>query len=139
MPLSEHEQRMLDEIESALYAEDPKFVSSVTRHKVRLPNARRRIVVALGFLVGLALLVGGLMVDVEIGGLKILSFVGFLVMFGAAVYGLMGGRTHMSGPDNGSSAKKKSKPGSSSHGQGSLSRRMEDRFNRRFEQDDRDL
>ncbi|RZL78658.1 MAG: DUF3040 domain-containing protein, partial [Rhodococcus sp. (in: high G+C Gram-positive bacteria)] len=27
MPLSEHEQRMLDQIESALYAEDPKFAS----------------------------------------------------------------------------------------------------------------
>ena len=25
MPLSDHEQRMLDQIESALYAEDPKF------------------------------------------------------------------------------------------------------------------
>ena len=29
MPLSDHEQRMLDQIESALYAEDPKFASSV--------------------------------------------------------------------------------------------------------------
>ena len=25
MPLSEHEQRLLDQIEQALYAEDPKF------------------------------------------------------------------------------------------------------------------
>ena len=29
VPLSEHEQRLLDEIEQALYAEDPKFASSV--------------------------------------------------------------------------------------------------------------
>ncbi|AUH68759.1 MULTISPECIES: DUF3040 domain-containing protein [Gordonia] len=136
MPLSEHEQRMLDEIESALYAEDPKFASSVTRHKVRLPNARRRIVVALGFLAGLALLVGGMMVDVEVGGLKILSFVGFLLMFGAAVFGLMAGRGRISGPDGASSSKKSGKAAS---GHGSLSRRMEDRFNRRFERDDRDL
>lgn len=28
-PLLDHEQRMLDQIESALYAEDPKFASSV--------------------------------------------------------------------------------------------------------------
>lgn len=139
MPLSEHEQRMLDEIESALYAEDPKFVSSVTRHKVGLPNARRRLVVALGFLAGLALLVGGLMVDVEIGGLKVLSFVGFLVMFGAAVYGLMGGRGEASGPGSGSaSTKKKNGKASGANGE-SISRRMEDRFNRRFERDDRDL
>ncbi|EGD55852.1 putative transmembrane protein [Gordonia neofelifaecis NRRL B-59395] len=129
---------MLDEIESALYAEDPKFASSVTRHKVRLPNTRRRIVVALGFLAGLALLVGGLMVDVEIGGLKVLSFIGFLLMFGMAVYGLMGGRRSMSGPGAGSSSKK-NKSGSAAGGHGSLSQRMEDRFNRRFEGDDRDL
>ncbi len=31
MPLSEHEQRMLDQIESALYAEDPKFAASANR------------------------------------------------------------------------------------------------------------
>ncbi|MBM7367105.1 DUF3040 domain-containing protein [Gordonia hydrophobica] len=139
MPLSEHEQRMLDEIESALYAEDPKFVSSVTRHKVGLPNARRRLVVALGFLAGLALLVGGLMVDVEIGGLKVLSFVGFLVMFGAAVYGLMGGRSAASGPASGSASTKKKNGKASGASGDSLSRRMEDRFNRRFERDDRDL
>ncbi len=29
MPLSEHEQRMLDQIERALYAEDPKFANTV--------------------------------------------------------------------------------------------------------------
>src|SRR5690606_28865048 len=29
MPLSEHEQRMLDEIERALYQDDPKFATSV--------------------------------------------------------------------------------------------------------------
>ncbi|ALG85152.1 DUF3040 domain-containing protein [Gordonia phthalatica] len=138
MPLSEHEQRMLDEIESALYAEDPKFVSSVTRHKVGLPNARRRLVVALGFLAGLALLVGGLMVDVEIGGLKVLSFIGFLVMFGAAVYGLMGGRGEASGSGAGSASKKKNGKASGASGE-SISRRMEDRFNKRFERDERDL
>ncbi|MGB3696790.1 MAG: DUF3040 domain-containing protein [Gordonia sp. (in: high G+C Gram-positive bacteria)] len=137
MPLSEHEQRMLDEIESALYAEDPKFASSVTRHRVRLPNARRRIVVALGVLAGLALLVGGLMVDLEVGGLKILSFVGFLVMFGAAVYGLVGGRGGAPGPVSGQ-APKKGKSGAAG-GHGSLSQRMEHRFNRRFEGGDRDL
>ena len=29
MPLSEHEQRLLDQIERALIAEDPKFASTV--------------------------------------------------------------------------------------------------------------
>ena len=41
MPLSDHEQRMLDQIESALYAEDPKFASSVRGGGLRAPTARR--------------------------------------------------------------------------------------------------
>jgi hypothetical protein len=134
VPLSEHEQRMLDEIESALYAEDPKFASSVTKQRVGRPTARRRLVAVLGFLVGLALLVGGLMVDVEVGGLRILSFIGFLVMFAAAAFGMFGPRgphlTDVSSTSNGgsSSRAKPSKP--------SLSERMEERFQRRFDQDD---
>ena len=43
MPLSEHEQRMLDQIESALYAEDPKFASSVRGGTLRTPSMRRRL------------------------------------------------------------------------------------------------
>ena len=35
MPLSEHEQRLLDEIEQALYAEDPKFASAVRSARAR--------------------------------------------------------------------------------------------------------
>ncbi|WP_026918921.1 DUF3040 domain-containing protein [Gordonia shandongensis] len=136
MPLSEHEQRMLDEIESALYAEDPKFASSVTRHRVTLPNARRRLIVALGFVIGLALLVGGLMVQVEVGGLRVFSLAGFVVMFGVAVFALLGGHGKSS-PEEGSSAKGKAAKGGAAAGRSSLSQRMEDRFNRRFEQGDR--
>ncbi|GAC78636.1 Protein of unknown function [Gordonia malaquae] len=135
MPLSEHEQRMLDEIESALYAEDPKFASSVTKQRVGRPTARRRLVAVLGFLVGLALLVGGLMVDVEVGGLRILSFIGFLVMFAAAAFGMFGPR----GPNLADASSPASRGGSSSRakpGKPSLSERMEERFQRRFDQDD---
>ena len=134
VPLSEHEQRMLDEIESALYAEDPKFASSVTKQRVGRPTARRRLIALLGFLVGLALLVGGLMVDVTVGGFPILSFVGFLLMFAAAAFGLLGSSgpapTGGSGPRRGDSA--------TGAGKSSFSRRMEERFQRRFDQDDRD-
>ena len=59
MPLSDHEQRMLDQIESALYAEDPKFASSVRGGNLRAPSARRRLQGAVLFVVGLALLVSG--------------------------------------------------------------------------------
>ena len=57
MPLSDHEQRMLDQIESALYAEDPKFASSVRGGTLRAPSARRRLQGAALFVIGLAMLV----------------------------------------------------------------------------------
>lgn len=60
MPLSEHEQRILEEIERRLAAEDPKFARSTAQATPR-GMAVRRIKRALGgFVAGLALLVSGL-------------------------------------------------------------------------------
>ena len=83
MPLSEHEQRMLDQIESALYAEDPKFACSVSGGPKRAPSARRRLQGVGLFLLGLAMLVAGVAIKATmIGGFPLLSVIGFLVMFG---------------------------------------------------------
>ncbi|MGZ6793086.1 MAG: DUF3040 domain-containing protein, partial [Mycobacteriales bacterium] len=41
MPLSEHEQRLLDQIERALYAEDPKFATTVRSTDLRTHMRRR--------------------------------------------------------------------------------------------------
>ena len=90
MPLSEHEQRMLDQIENALYADDPKFASTV--HKRSLGPSRHRVQAVALFLVGLALLVGGIVAGVTVGGFPVLSLIGFLVMFGAGLLALRGGR-----------------------------------------------
>ena len=43
MPLSEHEQRLLEQMERALYAEDPKFASSLRRSGVRQGSRKRLI------------------------------------------------------------------------------------------------
>ena len=59
MPLSEHEQRLLEQIERALYAEDPKFASTVRGGRLRKPTRRRRVQGVALFVVGLALLVLG--------------------------------------------------------------------------------
>ena len=56
MPLSEHEQRMLDEIERALYEDDPKFATSVNVSRIR---RRRPIVAGCLFVAGLVALGGG--------------------------------------------------------------------------------
>ncbi|MDT0219488.1 DUF3040 domain-containing protein [Gordonia sp. JH63] len=133
MPLSEHEQRMLEQIESALYAEDPKFASSVKRRRLGKSSGRRRLQAAAVFVVGLVMLVGGLIVNINIGGFPIVSLLGFLVMFGAGLFALWGdNNTAEAGSSSTRSGKKQ--PGSSG-AKRKLSERMEERFNRRFEQE----
>jgi len=133
MPLSDHEQRMLDQIESALYAEDPKFASSVRGGGLRAPTARRRLQGAALFVIGLGMLVAGVAFKATmIAGFPILSVLGFVVMFGGVVYAITGprlsGRRDRSGP--GSQVRQRRPKG----GGGSFTSRMEDRFRRRFEE-----
>src|SRR6201996_4207978 len=93
MPLSDHEQRMLDQIESALYAEDPKFASSVRGGGLRAPTARRRLQGVALFVLGLGMLVAGVAFRATwIGTLPILSIFGFVVMFGGVVFAITGPR-----------------------------------------------
>jgi hypothetical protein len=134
MPLSDHEQRMLDQIESALYAEDPKFASSVRGGTLRAPSARRRLQGAALFVIGLAMLVCGVAFKATmIGSFPILSVIGFLVMFGGVIFAITGPRVSggrdRSGSEPGAARAKKSK-GSG----GSFTSRMEDRFRRRFDE-----
>jgi len=134
MPLSDHEQRMLDQIESALYAEDPKFASSVRGGGLRAPTARRRLQGAALFVVGLAMLVSGVAFHATwIGTLPILSIFGFIVMFGGVVFAITGprlsNRPATSGSNSGSLRQRRAKGGG-----GSFTSRMEDRFRRRFEE-----
>ena len=56
MPLSEHEQRLLDQIERALYAEDPKFASTVRSTDLRAVMRRRIRYAVLLFLAGVVLM-----------------------------------------------------------------------------------
>lgn len=136
MPLSEHEQRMLEQIENALYAEDPKFASNVRSRRFGGSTARRRLQAAVLFLVGLLLLIGGVIIEVRIGGFPIVSLIGFLVMFGAGLLALWGSR---SGPSDGSAASGAARQSGSSGREPRQGRkfsdRMEERFNRRFEEE----
>ena len=59
MPLSEHEQRQLEQIEQALYSEDPKFVHAVRSSDPRVHYKRRAYQAAVGFVLGVGLLLGG--------------------------------------------------------------------------------
>lgn len=134
MPLSDHEQRMLDQIESALYAEDPKFASNVRGGGFRAPTARRRLQGTALFVVGLAMLVSGVAFKATmVGSFPVLSVVGFVVMFAGVVYAITGrnlsGKPDPSGPTSAASRQRRPK-GSG----GSFTSRMEDRFRRRFDE-----
>ncbi|NEK84475.1 DUF3040 domain-containing protein [Blastococcus saxobsidens] len=134
MPLSEHEQRLLEQIERALVDDDPKFASSV-RTGDRRQKARRMLQLGgLLVLVGFAVLVAGAVTSsVPLGVL------GFLVAFGGATLGVLnyraatGAVVESAGPagPRGSSAAGR---GGRTRGRQPMKSRLEERFRRRYDQ-----
>ena len=79
MPLSEEELRLLEQMERALVADDPKLASTLRGASIRR-HARRRAYLAGGaFLVGVVVLMTGAVMSMTIVGI-----VGFVVMLGSA-------------------------------------------------------
>jgi hypothetical protein len=60
VPLSEHEQRQLEQIEQALYREDPKFGRRVRSSDPRVHYKRKLVQAVLGLVVGAGLLAAGI-------------------------------------------------------------------------------
>ena len=136
MPLSEHEQRLLDQIERALYAEDPKFASTVRGARLRRPSRRRKAQGIALFVVGVALLVLGVMLPPKLAGVPIVSVIGFLVMFFGALLTWTSMRHGDAADAEAEAAASGSpKPGGDKKRHGGFSQRMEDRFRRRFDDD----
>ena len=151
MPLSEEELRLLEQMERALVAEDPKFASTLRGTRMR-QHARRQM--ALGvfvFLVGIVMLMSGAIYRTEV-----IAVIGFVVMLGSAYFTLITWRgqsraalqgeqsQHPAGGDqplrvidggkvrrNRTRAPKASKPPKP---QGSMMERFEERWRRRREQ-----
>jgi len=59
VPLSEEEQRLLEQMEEALAAEDPKFVSALRGASARSRHKRLTILAVCGFVIGIAVLMTG--------------------------------------------------------------------------------
>ena len=138
VPLSEHEQRLLEQIERALVDDDPKFASSV-RSGDRRGKARRMLQVGVAlFVVGMAALVGGAVIpSVPLGAL------GFLVAFGGLALTVLNYRSATGvveagpgvPPGGGATASR----GGRGRGGGKVRRqplknRLEERFRRRYDQ-----
>jgi hypothetical protein len=91
VPLSEHEQRQLEQIEQALYSDYPKLAQSVRAQDPRIHYKRRVVEAAIGFVIGVGLLLAGVIsnkIYVSVGG--------FLVMLACAMWALTSWR-HMGG------------------------------------------
>jgi anti-sigma-K factor RskA len=89
VPLSEHEQRLLEQIEQSLYAEDPKFARSVRGKSLHSLKRARLLRAVVGLVVGVVLLLAGVMTLPGHTPLGIgLGVGGFLVMLAAAWYAL---------------------------------------------------
>jgi len=86
VPLSEHEQRLFEQIERSL-AEDPKFASAVRSSDPRF-HARRRMVIA-GLVVAAGL---ALVVYAAVAGKTLIGVVGFVVMLLAAAFAIQSQR-----------------------------------------------
>ena len=136
MPLSEHEQRLLEQIERALVDDDPKFASSVRTGDRRLKARRKLQLGAALVVVGLAVLVGGAVArSVPLGVL------GFLIAFGGVALGVLNYKAATGAVEAGSSPAGGRGSGPSGRsgkggraGRQPLKNRLEERFRRRYDQ-----
>ncbi len=125
MPLSEYEQRVLEQLERDL-GSDPKLSSVMTK----TPRSRGRWTLAfIGIVAGLGVLVGGVIAQMILVGI-----LGFAIMLGAALWGLLAPEKP-AGPvavDGKGSAK----GGATKAKRSSFMDRVEERFERRRDQGD---
>lgn len=142
MPLSEEEQRMLEQLEQALAAEDPKFASTLRGSSARSRHRRLAFISAGVFVLGIVLLMTGVIMPQTV-----VSVAGFVLMLGGAYFGLTEWRRstqpeqlYAVGSDKakgkGKAKKAPRKGAAKPHGRpaapsGSFMERMEERWRRR--------
>ena len=145
MPLSEEELRLLEQMERALVADDPKLASTMRGTTLRASARRRALLAALVFVVGLVVLMTGAITQNTIVGI-----IGFVVMLGSAYVALSSWRGHgqaaeqprgesgshpsFSVIDGGRSKKSRGSRGRSPQQQHSMMERFEERWRRRRDQ-----
>jgi hypothetical protein len=130
VPLSDHEQRQLEQIEQALYADYPRFASAVRAADPRVHYKRRVIAAVLGFVLGVGLLLAGVMINVPLG------VAGFVVMLACTMWAVtsyrhMMGITTSKAPAAGRRPRRDKRQGRQAGG--GMMNRFEERWRRRQE------
>ncbi len=126
MPLSEQEQRLLEEMERSLYQNDADFVATVTPRRGR-PNYTVMVVGILVGVLGVAALVTGVIVRQPIIGV-----LGFVVMFAGVLIAVAPPRRAGAAPAPRQAPSRRGAPSGTS----SFMKNLNDRWDKR--QDDRD-
>ncbi|MEO8283468.1 MAG: DUF3040 domain-containing protein [Pseudarthrobacter sp.] len=103
MPLSEHEQKLLEQLEKQLHEDDPKFANSMGSDPGRTWSTRHLVIGVLCALAGIALLLVGVTTQIIIVGV-----LGFVVMGGGVYFATM--RNGSGAKANSASAGKSGKP-----------------------------
>jgi hypothetical protein len=132
MPLSENEQRLLEQIERALVEDDPKFANTVRATNPRTYLRRRVRRSAVLFVLGLATLIVGVILQ-EVPLLTVtLGILGFLMMLFAGLRGWAGlrrmsGRSAVDGLGRGHAGRQEPR------NRTTFIQRVEERWRRRWE------
>jgi hypothetical protein len=140
VPLSEHEQRQLEQIEQALYREDRRLARLVRSSDPRV-HYRRRVAEALvGLVIGAAMIAAGIVLTV-VG----LAVAGFVVMLLCGIWALNSWRQIATAAlaaaqgrpvrPGGRRRSRRSRRGRPTQAQGSLGERIDERWRRRQEGD----
>jgi DUF3040 family protein len=126
VPLSEEEQRLLEQMEEALAAEDPKFVSTIRGSSARTKHKRIAILATVGFVLGVVVLMAG-----AVTTLSLVAVGGFVIMLTCAYLAITHWR-RIGDPDLPSNVHPigKTKGRQSTQSSGFMNR-MEDRWRRR--------
>src|SRR6516164_4335855 len=90
VPLSEHEQRQLEQIEQALYREDPKFGRLVRSSDPRVHCKRKLAQALIGVVVGVGLLAAGVVTH-----RVYLEAAGAVIMVLSLVWAVVSWRRHL--------------------------------------------
>ena len=126
MALSEHEEALLQQMEEALYAEDPRFASRIKKTKSRSMH-RGRIVI--GVVAGLAGL--GLVIYSAMSSFLWLGALGFAVMVAGIAYAITPRRGRLGTVTEDGTVQPAQRARSRAKQSGTFMERMEQRWERR--------
>jgi hypothetical protein len=128
VPLSEHEQRQLEQIEQALYSDHPRLARAMRSKDPKVHYRRRLVQSCAGFLIGVGALVAGVVLKYSW-----LDIVGFVIMVASSAWAITNYR-RMAGVTIDRRPARSRKPAGPATNAGMMDR-LEERWRRRQERD----